>query len=312
MSTVFEEASSSQFRLSPDGDVQLMDARVTDPVAFAHITDLHWPPPSANWDEVNWEYQATSSYGSLRSLQTPLRQLQEELSAMLDEIQARGADFVLFGGDNTDCYHPQTARLLLTLCQERGLPAYFVMGNHDLGDVNDCLDGVITQEYDRELWSRYARKIMTEDWQMPGLYYSFERKGVRFIILATWNVLLTEPWDDQLASVYDEEEVDWLIKQLEWDGPIVAVQHVPFNPVTSTYQPEAWRGVESTVHEDDQGQRVRLALGNCPNLLGIIVGHKHILGPREDPLGSTWQFMTETSSESEGAYRYFNIASSQR
>ena len=293
-----------------------MDARVTDPVAFAHITDLHWPPPAADWDEVNSEHQTSSCQGVMRNVQTPLRQLQKELAAMVDEIQARGADFVLFGGDNVDCYHPQAARLMLTVCQERGLPAYFVMGNHDWdeeyprGDVKDklCLHRVITRKYDRELRSRRVRKLMIEDWQMPGPYYSFECKGVRFVILDPWHIPLTEPWDGHIYSFYDEEQVNWLIKQLEYDGPIIVAQHVPFNPLTPTYQPEVWVGLGGTVYEDDQGRRVRLALENW-NILGIIVGHKHILMTREDPLGNTWQFMTEPSGENGYRYRYFNITS---
>ena len=329
MNTVFGPASSSQFQLSPDGDVQLMDARVTDPVAFAHITDLHWPPPPANWDEVNREYQAISCSGGLRPVQTPLRQLQEELGAMLDEIQARGADFVLFGGDNIDCYHPQTARLLLTACQERGLRAYFVMGNHDwdeeypptvngfapTGDARDCVHRLITQKYDVELRNRRVHKLMIEDWQMPGLYYAFECKGIRFIILDPFHIPPkhhpAEPWDGhRMASFYDEEQVDWLIKQLEGDGPIIVAQHVPFNPVTPTYQPEAWVRLGYAwggciFPFDDQSRRVRLALENCPNLLGIIVGHKHFRA--DDPLGNTWQFMTELSGEN--VYRYVNITS---
>jgi len=308
VNSISKKAGTSQFWLSADGSVQFMDAQVTNSVAFAHITDLHWPPPPINWDEVNRKYRATSCNGSLRGLQTPFQQLQRELAGMLDKIQARGADFVLFGGDNMDCYHPQTARLMVTLCRERGLSAYFVMGNHDWdeeyprGDVKDCPHRLVAQKYDRELRNSRARKLMTEDWQMSGLYYSFECKGIRFIILDTLHITLTEAVDD-IASFYDEEQADWLIKQLEWDGPIIVAQHVPFSPVTPTYQPEAWMDLRGTVCEDDQGQRVRSALASCPNLLGIFVGHKHFRA--EDPLGNTCQFMTKLSCEN--VYRYVKI-----
>lgn len=300
-----------RFQLYPDGSVQFVDARVTQPLAFAQVADTHLYPPPTDRNDINEEYRATSCSGVLKALNTPYALLEQYLGRMLDDMKTCGVDFVSFSGDILDCYHPESARLLVELCAERGLPAYFQMGNHDwdtewpTGDGSSCLDRLVTQQYDLALRAERASKLMTQDWGMPGLDYSFECKGVRFVNLDTIHRSRTPTWEGKISSSYDEAQADWLIKQLAYEGPIIIFQHVPFNPVTSEYRPEPWVNLAfGCVGDDDQSRRVRAAVENCPNLLGVFVGHKHFCS--EDPLGHTWQFMIGLTSG--GHWRLVKIA----
>lgn len=300
-----------KFRLYPDGSVHFVDRRVTMPVTLAQVADTHLYPPPADRNDINREYRATSCNGSLKALNTPYAELERHLARMVDDIKACGADFVSFSGDILDCYHPESAGMLVALCAERELPAYFQMGNHDwdtewpTDDGSSSPNRLPAQQYDIELRTHRAEKLMTEDWGMPALYYSFEWQGVRFVSLDTIHRSGTRTWEGKISSSYDEAQADWLIQQLAYDGPIVIFQHVPFNPVTAEYRPEQWVELRGgCVGDDEHSQRVRAAVESCPNLLGVFVGHKHFCS--EDPLGHTWQFMTGLASD--GHWRLVKIA----
>ena len=302
----------SQFRLYPDGSVQFSDPRVTEPVTFAHLADTHLYPPPDDRNDVNHAYRATSCNQGLKSLDMPYTCLERYLARMLDDTKACGADFVSLGGDILDCYHPETARMLGELCAERGLPAYYQMGNHDWdtewppGGSSSDLSRLPAQKYDLELRNERATKLMTEDWGMPGLYYSFECKGVRFVCLDTIHRSHTKTWQGKINSFYGEDQADWLVEQLGRGGPTVIFQHVPFNPTTAEYEREPWASwTWGCVSNDSDSLRVRTAIESCPDVLGVFVGHKHFCS--EDPLGPTHQFMTGLACE--GDWRLVKIAS---
>jgi hypothetical protein len=301
----------SEVYLHPDGSVQFMDRRVSRPITFAHVADTHLYPPPENRDDINHAYRATSCNKDLKSLVTPYARLEQLITRMMDDIAACEVDFVSFSGDILECYHPESARMLVDLCAERGLTAYFQMGNHDwdtewpVDDRPHGLGRLPSQQYDLGMRNGRAEKVMCGDWGMPGLYYSFESKGVRFVCLDTIHRSRTPTMEGKISSFYGETQANWLIEQLAYDGPIVVFQHVPFNPMTADYRPEPWpKFVYGCVANDEETLRVRAAIENCPNVLGVFVAHKHFRS--EDPLGNTRQFMIGLACE--GDWRLVKIA----
>ena len=119
--------SSSGVRVYDAGSacsVHFSDERVTVPLAFAHVVDLHlFADPPDLWDE---RYRPRIEW-----LQKAWRNPSRTAVRVLDDIAETGVDFVSFGGDVLDFYHPEPAERILRLCRERELKAHFVIGNHD-------------------------------------------------------------------------------------------------------------------------------------------------------------------------------------
>ena len=283
-------ARKPRFRIYPDGDVQLVDARAREPVTFAHVADLHLPP---RWPDVlPARYRPAMAWWDAR-FGRPHRVLPK----LLDDIRARGVDFVFFGGDILDVYDRETAAFLVEMCRDRSLPAYYQIGNHDWEDAHIRY---VTHECSAEARAAGSASLAA-DWKMPGLYYAFERKGVRFLVLDTPYVQIESGY----AGVFDSEQTDWFVNQLEYNGPIVVFHHVPFNLPTLEHRIRAvLQGGSTCIAEDDNGRRVRSAIEECPNVLATFSAHVHFRS--EDPFGSGWQFLSPPGHA--GLWRYVKIA----
>lgn len=300
-----------ELRICPDGTVLFRDARITGRLSFTQIADTHLYPPPDDRNSINEAYRKVSCSGSLKALVTPYNVLKKQLAGMLDAVKLRGDDFVAWSGDILDTYQPENSSMVLELCRERGLAYYFQMGNHDW-DYGWWLPGEHAEPsamlpaamYDIGLRTRQAEEVMTKSWSMPGRYYSFDLKGVRFINTDPIHRTITDPsiGPIKLVSTYDAPQANWLTSQLRWEGPMIIFQHVPFSPLTSEYQAEPWRSFAGgcVSKEDPVSRRVQTAVENCPNLLGVFVGHKHMR--TEDPLGNTWQFMTGLPAEGQSRH----------
>ena len=279
----------SKYRFYPYGEVYFTEPRVTDTLSFAHVVDLHLPPV----DEAAWpaRYRHAIEWWNVDSGRP-----HATLPALLDQVAAAKVDFVFFGGDVLDYYDPATADYVVELCRQRGLKCHFQIGNHDY--ESDYLR-FVTHECDAQVRAANGAKL-AEHWQMPGLYHSFEQRGVRFVSLDTPYHKL----DCGYGGRFDRAQADWLTEQLSFDGPIVVFLHVPFAlPTNELRLRGVWNGNLAGVIEDEQGRRVKNAIAACPNVLGLFCGHTHVRF--EDRLGHTCQFIT--GSGTQGDWRKVTI-----
>jgi len=277
-----------KFRLYDGGAVQFVDPRTTQPVSFAHVADLHLPPdPPDVWPR---RYRRAIEWWDIEQ-----ERPNAMLPGLLDEIQAAGVDFVFFGGDILDYYHPETADRVVRLCEDRGLEAHFQIGNHDWETEHIRY---VTNDLEPEVRAERSAKV-AQHWNMPGLYYSFEKAGVRFIALDTPYERTSGRW----MGLFDDTQVDWFTGQLAYDGPVIVFHHIPFNLPSLEHRQLAFLRGLAGVAEDDNGLRVRNAIETCPNILGTFTGHLHMRS--EDPIGGTWQFMAETGVHR--CWRYVKI-----
>jgi len=279
----------AQFRLYPYGSVQFVDPRVTTPLTFAHVTDLHLTPsPVAESEKV---YRGAIDWRD-RTFNRP----HQVLPKVLAEIRDANVDFVFFGGDNIDCYHPATAERVIKLARDYGLNTYFQSGNHDWETLHIRY---VTHDYDAT-WRATALQKLVRHWNMPAPYYSFEKKGVRFIALDPPYRRENGEWKGR----FDIQQTEWFLNRLRYEGPLIIFHHIPFNrPTLEPRLRTVWNGAAPCVAEDRNGDRIMRAIEACPNILGTFTGHAHIRS--EDALGQTCQFMTAPASD--GQWRYVKV-----
>ena len=278
------------FRIYIPGQVHFRDTRVTTPVCFAHITDLHLPPV----DRTRWpDLYAHAIDWWDREFEHP----HQRLPHLLDDAKDHGVDFVFMGGDNVDVYDAETADHIIQLCKQRDLTCYFSFGNHDFESYEIRY---VTHDNVPAVRDENGKRLMAH-WSMPDRYYSFEVGPVRFIVLdAVYHFV-----EGGLAGFYDAAQADWLDRQLQHDGPIIVFYHIPFR--TSSNQDRlrlVWNGVHGWAAENEDGKRILDAIDGCPNVLGGFAGHTHVRS--EDLLGRKWQFVTAAGNQ--GAWRYVQIS----
>ncbi len=285
--------TSSQFSLYVDGSLQFVDSRVVEPVSFAHVADLHLSPdPPSLWPQ---RYRHAMEWWN-----TSMNHPSQALPGLLDDIAACGVDFVFFGGDTIEYYHQEPASRIVRLCRDRGLKACFQLGNHDWETEHLRY---VTHAFDDKI-RLVAGRALCDQWNMPNLYYAFEHKGVRFVSLDTSHYVKT---NEGYEARVDDEQTNWFINQLDYDGPIVIFCHVPFNVPTAEYRLRAvWGGVLACMAEDENGRRIRSAVETCPNVLGVFAAHAHIRS--EDQLGQTCQFLAPPGHD--GLWRQVKIGTS--
>ena len=259
-----------------DGSLSITVPREDYELSFAHVCDLHLAPPTEerelrfrqaiDWCEKLFDYPG------------------QRLASLLDEIVMADVDFVIFGGDNIDYYHPEPARRILEMCRNRGLHAYFQLGNHDSESPESRY---VTHEYIPEPRDM-AGRVLCDLWEMPGTYYAFEAGSVHCIVVDTSHYVKNP---DGYAAVLGKEQTEWLLGELGNKGPVIIFQHVPFMLPNLEHRLRAvWRGILACVAEDADCRRIRTVVENESNVLGVFTCHAHLRS--EDRLGKTWQYMT--------------------
>jgi len=185
------------------------------------------------------------------------------LKMALEDVKSKGADFVIFGGDNTDvdALKPEdeaTVDSLMarfkTITEGSGLKTYYTIGNHDRFYT---LNG----QLDKDGFGMFIKHFGETT-------YSFNYKGVHFIVLNSVQR------DDSNTYLVNEDQFKWLQADLDTTGketPIVVSTHVPFQ---SLYYPAVEGRILSIDMLDNFKQVWDLLLDY--NIQIVLQGHQHL------------------------------------
>ena len=217
---------------------------VTQPaVRFGLVTDIHF-------SDIPPDTRAGRYYGESR------RKLDEAVAV----FNARDLDFVIELGDLKDLSKDKTSTLACLDEIERRLaafrgPRYHAVGNHDF----DCLTP-----------DEFLSHVTNAGQPMTSGYYSFDVKGIRFVVLdACYDSTLKHyscqnPWDD--ANV-PPEELAWLEKKLtSAPGRVVVFCH---QRLDTSAAPR---------HDVKNAAAVRTLLEKSGKVAAVITGHEHTGG----------------------------------
>jgi 3',5'-cyclic-AMP phosphodiesterase len=152
---------------------------------------------------------------------------EEGLAAAVEAIQTLRPrpDLIVCGGDLTDpspnLDYPAANKLLNRFLgiwtRLQPIEMHYVFGNHDFVGTKNPL----ASRYD----SRFGKGLFEKRLGLPKLYYSFERRGWRFVILD--DVCLSP--DGNYYAEYLADQLDFVQRELKAhkDKPTVIVNHIP-------------------------------------------------------------------------------------
>jgi 3',5'-cyclic-AMP phosphodiesterase len=195
----------------------------------------------------------------------------EGFQKAIDTANKLDADFVLTGGDMiADALGARVSRAdsLYTLYVESekqlNKPVYHTIGNHELLGIYSA-SGVDKghPDYNDGMYKRY----------FGNPYYSFDHKGWHFIVLKS----MVDAGDKYIGYI-DDEQIEWLKKDLEKtdpETPIIISTHIPF---MSTYG-QLTKGALAPNDEAliVNNSREILQMLQKYNLKMVIQGHLHFI-----------------------------------
>lgn len=214
-------------------------------VRFGMVTDVHYADIDPDPAPVN--VTGRRFY----------RESRRKLAEAVGVFNARGLDFAIELGDFKDDTRGRAGTLAhledieAEFARFKG-PRYHVAGNHDF----DCLTA-------EEFFSR----VPNDGSIAPAGYYSFERAGIKFIVLnACYDSSLkpycrANPWDD--ANV-PPEELAWFARQLAVaKGPVMVFCHQRLD------------GQSEPRHLVKNAASVRALMERSGKVKGVFTGHQH-------------------------------------
>jgi 3',5'-cyclic AMP phosphodiesterase CpdA len=182
------------------------------------------------------------------------------------------SDFAIQGGDHVfDSLAVSRERatglfdLYVKTEQDLGLKLHHTLGNHDCFGV-DPKSGVAPAD------PLYGKKLFED--RFGKAYYSFDHKGVHFIILDSIGITEDRAYEGRVDAV----QLAWLaadLKTLPLKTPIIVAVHIPLVTAFSSYVPAP------TTEPKHHGLTVInayevIALFEGRNVLGVLQGHTHI------------------------------------
>lgn len=163
-------------------------------------------------------------------------------------------------------------------------PAYFVIGNHDVGwikgDEIKVSGGRIGQKITKDEWVKRTR--------MPNRYYSFDVKGFHFIVLDGNNVCREPKGVDGIGGVYciDDTQKKWVSEDLARNREKFKIVFCHEELYYSDKLPPAGKEISFI----DNGWELRKMFEEDGRVLACFCGHKHVL--RKLLFGNTVYFLT--------------------
>ncbi|HEX6565097.1 MAG TPA: metallophosphoesterase [Chthoniobacterales bacterium] len=152
---------------------------------------------------------------------------EEGLASAVETIKALQPrpDLIICGGDLTDpspnLDYPAANKLLNRFLgiwtRLQPIETHYVFGNHDLVGTKNPL----VSRFD----SRFGKGLFENRLALPRLYYSFEKRGWRFVIL---DDVCLDP-DGNYYAEYKADQLDFVQSELSADKekPTIIVNHIP-------------------------------------------------------------------------------------
>jgi Icc protein len=188
----------------------------------------------------------------------------------------KGIDFILNGGDvvfdmnkeSMDTINSEWRLWHSTIKADCNLPLHYVLGNHDIWwNENDKGQAI------------YGKKYSMDQLQLSTPYYSFTKKGWKFIMLDSVHLDLDGTW---YIGKLGDDQFNWLINELKSTPetvPVCVLSHIPILSATlmvDDIEPNSnkWQILGGDMHTDTN--RIINLFYQHPNVKLCLSGHIHL------------------------------------
>jgi 3',5'-cyclic-AMP phosphodiesterase len=187
----------------------------------------------------------------------------------MDLINASDAEFAICGGDHVfDALGANKGRILeqyaLYADEEKALrmPVRHVLGNHDLA-------GLYSESGVSQLDPIFGKALFQKVFNTP-TYYSFQHKGVNFIVLDSI-LIQGRNWKPGI----DAAQLAWLERALAAAAgmPTIVITHVPLATSIANYCP----GSNNAIYDPVANAAEVIPLLERHAVLAVLQGHIHIV-----------------------------------
>jgi 3',5'-cyclic-AMP phosphodiesterase len=185
----------------------------------------------------------------------------------MDLINASDAEFAICGGDHVfDALKAHKDRILdqYQLYAEAEnvlrMPVWHVLGNHDVAGLET---GMSSHD------AIFGKALFEKIFNTP-TYYTFQYKGVHFIVLDSI-LVKGRDWYPEI----DLRQTAWLDRALHATAgaPAIVISHVPLATCMASYAP----GSNSKVYQPVSNADAILPMLERHNVIAVLQGHTHIV-----------------------------------
>jgi Icc protein len=216
---------------------------------IAHITDVH----------------LKNKFGAPAKFAKCLQHIQQ---------QQPKVDFILNGGDivfdmnkeNLSDINDQWSLMKSVMKSECSVPVHYCLGNHDVW-WNENSKG---QTF-------YGKQYSLGQLELPKPYYSFVKRGWKFIILDSVHLDIDNTW---YIGKLGDEQFDWLsneLKNTDPEMPVLVMSHIPILTAVLMIEDNIvnrWEMLGGDMHTDTS--KIISLFYKHPNVKLCLSGHIHL------------------------------------
>lgn len=216
---------------------------------IAHLTDVH----------LKNEYDAPARYVRC------LHHVQQQSPAV--DLILNGGDIVFdMNKENIGAINQQWKLTKDTLWNNCSLPVKYCLGNHDIWwNEDDKGQGL------------YGKKYSMGQLELSKPYYSFTKKGWKFIILDSVHLDIDGTW---YIGKLGDEQFNWLSEELKATDPampVLVMSHIPILTATNLIEDDTinkWVMLGGDMHTDNA--KIISLFYQHPNVKLCLAGHIHL------------------------------------
>ena len=238
-------------------------------IRLAHLSDIHITTNPLGWRSEDWFSKRLTSWLNFRLLGrgNRFRQAEEVLTTLIQDVQQRGVEHILFSGDATALGCEAELRRAAELLNVNGSKGLAVPGNHDYLTIGAERSGLFERYFGPWQTGQRATQAPGVSQRAEAIYPFAQRLGPVWVIGLNSAAGNFFAWDASgKVGKGQRERLRRLLAELS-PGPRIIVTHYPVCLADGHRRENRWRGIR------DLDEVVKIAAEG--KVAAWLHGHRH-------------------------------------